>query len=372
MQNKQLIDYINNRLSQGVAKQTINTELLGVGWSPSEVDSALLIVFGASRESAVRFTKGKLALSLVFALLILVSLSFATYKYILQPEFELVMLSVPSEDVALYERVEIRAEIRNTGFFDGEYSAELILDGEFKEFKAVNISGRSTGELQFDLMFTADNEWGTHDVEIDGTTERLTVNEGLHPKVKVGDVIISDSISNGIASKITESVLGDSVINGKECWLTEVTFDPLLAGIFSEGELCADKTTFFPLKSILSGEGVEVAIYSTYEFLSAEPIFPLRVGQVIIVRENDDITTTFSGPQINKKESSIKEYHVEDIESINTPAGNIKAFRINILDEEGVLIATIWEAPKVKLNIIKAIDYETGDTQSLKSFEFSN
>jgi len=372
MQNKQLIDYINNRFNQGVDKQTINAELLGAGWAPSEIDGALLTIFGISRKSVTKFTKGKLVLSLISALLILISLSFVVYRYILRPEFELVALSVPAEDVALYERVEIRVEIRNAGFLDGEYNAEFRLDGEFKESKTINIGGRDTGELQFDLVFTEDNEWGAHDVEIGGTTERLTVNEGLRPTINVGDVIISESTSGSITSKVTESVVGDSAINGKDCWLIEATFDPPLADIFSEGELCADKTTFFPLKSTLSGEGAEVVKYSTYEFLGAEPIFPLRVGQVIVVRENDDITTTFFGPQINERDSNIKKYQVEDIEDISTPTGNIKAFRINILDEKDVLIATIWEAPKVKLNIIKSINYETGDTQNLKSFDFPN
>lgn len=67
MQNKQLIDYINNRLGQGVDKQTINAELLNVGWLPNEINDALLTVFEVSKESAARATKGKLVPSSDFS-----------------------------------------------------------------------------------------------------------------------------------------------------------------------------------------------------------------------------------------------------------------------------------------------------------------
>jgi len=60
MQNQQLTDYINNRFNEGVDKETINADLLNVGWSPSEINGALLTVFGISQESATRLTKGKI------------------------------------------------------------------------------------------------------------------------------------------------------------------------------------------------------------------------------------------------------------------------------------------------------------------------
>lgn len=309
-------------------------------------------------------------LVIVLWIIIVSGVSFEAYHFFLKPDFSLLDISVPNKEVALYEDVKISVIVKNNGFLKGDYLATFSLDGVAQESKAVALGGRESGSIDFVVSFKNDSEWGERKIDINGKSATLSVNEGLHPIVRIGDTITSETTVGGLTSEIIELIVGESTVNNEECWVNKATFNPPLGNIFDEGEICADKTTFFPLKSTLSGIGAEVVRYSTYDVLSTEPIFPLRVGQIIIVRETDNITTTFLGQPLNKKETNIKKYYVEDIENINTPAGEMKAFKIDIKDEKDVLIATIWQAPKAKLNIIKMIDYETGDTQILKSINF--
>lgn len=365
MPNKQLVEYIDKRLGENVEKQNIINELLNAGWPASDISKAFSVT-GGGQTMKSDLPKKKLLVISVATILFLVGMSFLTYQYLLKPRFEILELSISTNEAALYEEILVKAVIKNSGFSGGQYNLELILDGRNVENMTIDLDGRDTKEVQIELMFTEDDEWGVHSIELGNKNKSLVVNEGLLPIVAIGDtIILKGTIAGGFALETTEIVVGEDTISGIECWVVKVTTNPEIVKGF-DGGFCTDKETLFPLIEIKTDL---VDSLSVTKILDPSPIFPLEVGQIINVEQTTDTTINFPGKQVEQKNTRIFQYRIMGIEDVDTQIGKIKAFRIDVY-EDGKLTDTIWQAPKAKLNIIKAINYKSGDTQILKSFTF--
>lgn len=194
--------------------------------------------------------------------------------------------------------------------------------------------------------------------------------EGALPVLNVGDKWIYRLISDGVEYTLTETMIGYDLVNGTNCYVVEVLYDPPLDEVIDTAVVKGDSATFMGRSVHLSGEYMDRPYVATVSYSLDSPsysLFPLNVGKEVKVTRTEQWSVTMMGELESETVVQTYTYRVEKKEEIDVPAGTFKCFKIVKYDEHGTALETRWHSDKAKSDV-KWIDHETEDVAELISY----
>ncbi|MBN1693665.1 MAG: hypothetical protein JW845_08960 [Dehalococcoidales bacterium] len=207
-----------------------------------------------------------------------------------------------------------------------------------------------------------------------GVEEAEAAPEGQLPILKVGDTWSWSYVMSGTTYTLTETVTGSETVEGRDCYVIDMSFDPAIESVHDEVVYTVSKMTYWADK--LSGligvkQGTDVTgggqTFSSYEIYIYDPwieLFPLETGKMV---EGSKTTTQYMGGQAGEPTVTTEKYVVEGKEQITVEAGTFSCWKIIMYDGDGNIIVTMWYSDETK-TAIKMIDNAENDTMELKSY----
>jgi hypothetical protein len=167
----------------------------------------------------------------------------------------------------------------------------------------------------------------------------------------------------GQSYTLTEECIGEERVEGRDCWVTDMAFDPLLTfpqaeGVSTVTEMTywGDKATCFnEVKSELVGhfDGTEFTLTMISGYSSWASLFPLKIGNE--VETEHTLTQYYNGSQAGEPVVSTLNYRVDGQETITVSAGTFSCWKLVLSDGEGNITQTAWWSAEVK-SVVKSVD----------------
>lgn len=202
--------------------------------------------------------------------------------------------------------------------------------------------------------------------------------EGQLPTVQVGDRWDWSYVMGDTTYVLTEEVIGDETVAGRDCYVIRMSFDPAIVQTHDSVTYTVTDMKYWADKaSALLGVKTETTVtgggqtFTSSEIHSYEPwpsLFPLEIGKVV---EADTTTTQYMGDnQMGDPIVSTEKYVVESKEDVTVPAGTFNCWKMIMYDGAGNIITTFWYSDKVKSGI-KSADASGNTMMELKSYSVS-
>jgi hypothetical protein len=186
---------------------------------------------------------------------------------------------------------------------------------------------------------------------------------GNMPQFVIGDKWVLKWYSGAGDYTVTSEVSGEDMINGKNCWVMETTFDPVYQGVLTGVTNKYDKVNLDLLSSDYhSNDGKSTSI--TYQ-VSGDSYYPLSVGKKALDIEDQTISTTTTGTATVTQTENVTvttSTVVEKIEKVTVTAGTFTCFKVLKYDDSGKLTSISWRTDKTKLFQVKMTDMNENNT----------
>ena len=198
---------------------------------------------------------------------------------------------------------------------------------------------------------------------------------GAMPQFTIGDKWISKWTTGGTEYTVTAAITGEDSVDGNDCWVMEMSYNPAYMNQVTSITSQLDKTNLDILTSVYHMNTTEKSTTITYK-IDGDPYYPLKVGKRAKEIEYRTITTvTSSGTTaVTQTENATVTTTtvVDKVENITTAAGTFKCFKISKYNENGALIQISWRSDTVKLYQVKMSDLTDPDaTYELISYSVS-
>jgi hypothetical protein len=291
-----------------------------------------------------------------------------------EPNFSIGDLVINPTEAQVYENVTATAQVENTGEGTGTYTAVLKVNGSQVQTKKFVVRAESTETIDFSFM--VDRVMSDCPIEINGLNATLTVKEweGV-PTHNVGDTWTYRVMLYDTAYTMIAEVTGEDVMDRRECYVVEASFDAPLEGFEVNSAVAKiDKATRLPV--IMTGEGdydymgmripgIMTAEFS-YEFPNGLP-YPLEKGKEFTVVVTTTVTVAIDFTALYSEDSSTATYTygfvVEDIENRQVGAGIFEdCFKIVTYDETDAIASTMWVSDDIGQLFVELIFADMGDT----------
>lgn len=203
-----------------------------------------------------------------------------------------------------------------------------------------------------------------------GTEE---VQEGQLPVLKVGDTWTWSYVLNGTDYTLTETVTGIETVEGRECYVIDMSFDPAMSSVYDSTVYTVTKMTYWADKvSGLIGDKMEMEVtgdgltYTTTETYVYDPwieLFPLEIGKVV---QASLTTTQYMDSHAGEPVVTTEKYVVEGKEQVTVVAGTLSCWKMIIYDGEDNVMVTMWYSDEAKSSVkMTTVD---GVAMELKSY----
>jgi hypothetical protein len=170
----------------------------------------------------------------------------------------------------------------------------------------------------------------------DGGGDGGATAAGQLPDFEVGDVWTWSYAMQGQSYTLTEECIGEEMVEGRDCWVTNMAFDPLLTfpqaeGVSTVTEMTywGDKATCFnEVKSEMVGhyDDTDFTLTVISSYSSWASLFPLKVGNE--VETEHTLTQYYNGSQAGEPLVSTLSYRVDGQETITVSAGTFSCWRL--------------------------------------------
>ena len=196
---------------------------------------------------------------------------------------------------------------------------------------------------------------------------------GALPTWKVGDTWTTRSSGyDGIEVTSVETVTGEQVFNGIDCYTIEGTSTSM--GMTDTVTGAFDKTTLLLIESEISSSINGTANKWTQKVscnYSVKP-YPLSVGKTWTVTGNETYTSLMMGTNRTTTYPYTSIWKVEKVESITVPAGTFQCFKIvQYNSSTNAVFATRWITDVTGGFPVKTIYMISGQTSELISCSLS-
>lgn len=201
---------------------------------------------------------------------------------------------------------------------------------------------------------------------------------GQLPSFEVGDTWAWSYVMYGMTTTLTEEVIGEESMEGRDCYVTDMSFDPALSFAQDGGTSTVsgmtywgDKATaFYEVKREMSGsyEGTDFTIIMISSYSSWASLFPLEVGKEVETEQT--ITQYFNGTQSGEPTVSAQRYRVDGQETVTVSVGTFSCWKLVIYDGEDNIIQVAWWSESVK-SVVKSEDGSGNTVMELLSYSVS-
>ena len=174
---------------------------------------------------------------------------------------------------------------------------------------------------------------------------------------------------------LTEEVIGDETVEGRVCYVIDMSFDPVMS--WPQGDVeCAitsmkywsDKTTGLAgvkheMSTTCNGQVNTTATIYSYDPWTS--LFPLEVGKEV---ETTKTSNTYSnGEQTGDPVVGTETYEVEGKEDVTVAAGTFSCWKIVMHDSANDITQTMWYSDEVK-TMVKMTDADGNTIMELQSY----
>ena len=204
--------------------------------------------------------------------------------------------------------------------------------------------------------------------------EEKEAPEGQLPTYQAGDKWVWSYVMDEKTYTITEEVIGEETVEGRDCYVLDMSFDPVIShtqdnvvSTVTSMKYWGDKATgLYGVKHETSGtyNGTAFTMTTTYSYNLWTSLFPLELGKEV---EMEKTTTQFmNGSQVQDPIVTTEKYEVDSKVDITVTAGTFSCWKMIMYDSARDVTTTMWYSDKVK-SIVKTT--ENGKTMmELKSY----
>jgi len=213
-------------------------------------------------------------------------------------------------------------------------------------------------------------------------TQTGQADTGKIPIFVEGDTWTYQFTLHGVDYTDVYKVIGEDMVNGQDCYIIQITYEPPLGGVVGEATMKIDKDHSFVLTAqtapYLAGSPYEVDTSIEYEFIDCQ-YYPLKTGNECTARETKTVLIPGPGKQSSDNEARmyLSEtntflYKVDSIEDITVPAGTFECFKVDMYDDEGTKLRTSWKSAQIKNLEVKGLNHQSSEITELVSFSLSD
>ena len=285
--------------------------------------------------------------------------------------FEVTNLVITPGEACVLETITISADVENVGGAEGTYTATFTVAGEEIYTEDITVAAGEVETVTFDYTWDVA---GTYEIEVEELSAELTLTGASLPTSHVGDQWVYNMTSGEDEFTWTEEITGEDVVDGVDCFIAQITYDPEYMGI-SEMTWYIDKATENPIVMEWSGEfdGNPYTGRMEYSYQFVGEMWPIEVGNEAWYSETMTYLIIVEGEVVYRDESETTgTYIVESIEEVTVPAGTFRCLKMVSYDEEENIISTIWYSDIVKSQVkmvgIQMMDGEVDMTMELTSY----
>jgi hypothetical protein len=282
-------------------------------------------------------------------------------------EFTLSNLVILPPQALPGREVSVICNIANSGEVDGHYPVSLRVDGVEVDSKDVSVPA---GAMQAVIFSLARETSGTYNVAVGGLSGTLEISEGLLPTLYAGDTWVFTEVYKGITYTRTETITGEEGMEGKDCYVKKITYDPPMDGWISEETQWLNKATLRTVVSLVSASflsaGVDMMRWVTYSREITGTEWPYGIGNNFTIEKSWKRTDFISGQPFIATGDSTVTYQCTDVEDVAVEAGTFRCFKI-IAYENGQAITEYWYSYQAK-TFVKTRGVTDAHTTELLSY----
>jgi len=202
--------------------------------------------------------------------------------------------------------------------------------------------------------------------------------EGQLPTMQVGDQWVWSYVMDGTTSLMTEEVIGEETVEGRVCYVLDMSFDPVMSST-QDGvvytttgmKYWGDKATGLlgvKMEITTTGNGQVFTQSETYSYNPWISIFPLEVGKEVEMEKTT--ISYFEGEQYGETRVSTEIYKVVSKEDVTVTAGTFSCWKITYYDSAFDTTQTVWWSDQVK-TMVKSTDADGKTISELQSYSVS-
>ena len=199
--------------------------------------------------------------------------------------------------------------------------------------------------------------------------------EGQLPTLRVGDQWVFSYVMDGTTATLTEEIIGEETVEGRDCYVLDMSFDPVMSGTqdnvvytITSMKYWVDKATGLlgvKMESTTTYNGQSATSTETYSYNPWTSPFPLEIGKEV---ETENTTIHYyEGEQYGETEVTTEKYTVVSKEDVTVTAGTFSCWKITYYDSGLNTTQTMWLADEVK-SLVKMTDADGKTIMELKSY----
>lgn len=199
--------------------------------------------------------------------------------------------------------------------------------------------------------------------------------EGQLPTMQVGDQWVWSYIMGETTSTLTEEIIGEETVEGRDCFVTNMLFDPVMSAtqdgvVYTTAGMkyWSDKTTHFlgvKMETTTNYNGQVITQSVTYSYNPWTSLFPLEVGKEA---ETEKTTTNYyEGEQYGETAVSTEIFTVVSREDVTVTAGTFSCWKITYYDNALDTAQIMWYSDQAK-SIVKITDADGKTIMELRSY----
>jgi hypothetical protein len=255
-------------------------------------------------------------------------------------------LVLPGHDVS------IMCKVTNSGEVDDYCPVILKIDGIMVNSKNVTVPAGSTEIVTFSFH---NDITGIYNVEIGDLSGTLEISEGLLPTLYVGDTWVFREVYKGIEYTRTERIVREESMEGKACYVMQVTYDPPMDGWIYEETRWINKATQYPIFSrvsaTLGASGATMTRLVSYSREGASNRWPYQVGNEFTVKTSWMITDFLDAESFTDRGENTVIYKCIGTEDVTVEAGTFKCFK-TVSYENYQATYEYWYSDKAKTRVM--------------------
>ena len=202
--------------------------------------------------------------------------------------------------------------------------------------------------------------------------------EGQLPTIQIGDQWVWSYVMDGTTSLMTEEVIGEETVEGRVCYVLDMSFDPVMSSTHdgvvyttTGMKYWGDKATGLlgvKMEYTTTGNGQAFTSSETYSYNPWISIFPLEVGKEV---EMEKTTIQYmEGEQYGETKVSTEKFTVVSKEDVTVTAGTFSCWKITYYDSALDTTQTMWWSDEVK-TMVKSTDADGKTISELQSYSVS-
>lgn len=257
-------------------------------------------------------------------------------------------LTVSPAEVTAGSAATVTVTVNNSGEVSGESNLTLTCDGKSLDSKKVTVNGGATESVSFSV---SREETGIYPISVGSLAGTLRVTGDTFPVLRKGDRWTYNHTIEGVNYKRIETVVGEEVITGKDCYTLKVEWAPLFVGYVSEMQYQVEKQSRERLGTSFSyvtgGQTINFVYVSQITRSGASP-WRLFVGNEW--REQESQLQKYGTAQNPTTKTVLMDtvFKIEAIETITVPAGTFKCFKIGFYFPNGTKFEENWFSVEAK------------------------